>query len=189
MESCMDYRELISAYIDDELKGKELRRLLLHLEGCSECKKEMSKLLTIREFVRKEFELAPGILPPQDFTEQVFQKIEEKGVMEVKNSPLLEFFINCFTRQVKVAAFVCTSVLIITFGIWFLKPKEKKMDNFLNIYELKRTKEGASFASYSEKDEKVKNVLFYHLRQIEASSLESSPGVIEYASYTSGYER
>ena len=189
MEDCVNYRELISAYIDDELKGKELKDLLLHLEGCFECKKELGKLLTLREFVRKEFELNLGILPTQDFTSQVLQKIEEKDNVEVKQPPLLDFFLNSLTRQVKITACVCTSVLIITFGIWFFKAKEKHIDNFLNIYELKSTKKNSSYIPSLEKEEELRRIVFYHLKQTKASTLELNPGAVEYVAYTSGYEK
>ena len=187
MGNCTNNIELISAFIDDELKGKEVEDLLLHIEQCSDCKSELSKLLTIKEIVKKEFELIPGILPPQNFASQVMKEIEKRDKTYVRKFSLADFFMNFFAGQLKTIAYVCTVILIIVFGVWFFKQKGKHSDNFLNIYELKSVKKTSPYTSYAWKGRKVNDVLFYHLRQTNTLAFESNPVTVEYAAYTTEF--
>lgn len=60
--------ELISAYLDGELRGSELRRLLDHLSGCGRCSGELEKVQFVRSAVRSlpVLELPEGIVPEAD---------------------------------------------------------------------------------------------------------------------------
>lgn len=60
--------ELISAYLDGELHGAELRSLVNHLSGCGRCSVEMEDMQRVRSAVRSlpVLELAEGIVPEAD---------------------------------------------------------------------------------------------------------------------------
>lgn len=60
--------ELLSAYLDGELEGKELSRLLGHLSGCGRCSADLEDLQRVRSAVRSlpVFELPRGLIPEID---------------------------------------------------------------------------------------------------------------------------
>jgi anti-sigma factor RsiW len=60
--------ELISAYLDGELHGDELDRLLDHLNGCGRCVIEMEETQQVRAAVRSlpVLELPRGLVPDAD---------------------------------------------------------------------------------------------------------------------------
>lgn len=60
--------ELISAYLDGELRGRELDQLVEHLGGCGRCSAEMEELQRVRTAVRSlpVMELPPGVVPEAD---------------------------------------------------------------------------------------------------------------------------
>ena len=60
--------ELISAYLDGELHGDELERLLDHLNGCGRCTRELEEIQEIRAAVRSlpVLELPEGLVPEAD---------------------------------------------------------------------------------------------------------------------------
>lgn len=60
--------ELISAYLDGELHGSELKQLLGHLSGCGRCSAELEDLQRVRAAVRSlpVLELPDGVVPEAD---------------------------------------------------------------------------------------------------------------------------
>lgn len=60
--------ELISAYLDGELHGSELRSLLDHLSGCGKCSAEMEDVQRVRSAIRSlpVLELPEGVIPEAD---------------------------------------------------------------------------------------------------------------------------
>lgn len=60
--------ELISAYLDGELHGSELRELLDHLGGCGRCSAELAEIQEVRTSVRSlpVLELPLGVVLEAD---------------------------------------------------------------------------------------------------------------------------
>lgn len=60
--------ELISAYLDGEVHGRELTSLMEHLSSCGKCSAEMEQMQRVRSAVRSlpVLELPPGIVPEAD---------------------------------------------------------------------------------------------------------------------------
>lgn len=60
--------ELISAYLDGELHGPELTRMMDHLARCGRCSAELEKTQEVRSAVRSlpVLELPPGVVPEAD---------------------------------------------------------------------------------------------------------------------------
>jgi anti-sigma factor RsiW len=60
--------ELISAYLDGELRGSELAQLLDHLSGCGKCSVELERTQFVRSAVRSlpVLELPEGVVPEAD---------------------------------------------------------------------------------------------------------------------------
>lgn len=72
--------ELISAYLDGELHGRELNNLLDHLGGCGRCSAEMEEVQRVRTAVRSlpVLELPEGLVPEADA--EVVPLRQNKGV-------------------------------------------------------------------------------------------------------------
>jgi anti-sigma factor RsiW len=51
MESCHDYEELLSGYLDGELTQQGRQEVELHVDGCSSCRHALDELTRIREEV------------------------------------------------------------------------------------------------------------------------------------------
>lgn len=47
--NCNQYRELLSAYVDDQLSQPESMTLMDHLSGCRSCRDEMASLLAVKD--------------------------------------------------------------------------------------------------------------------------------------------
>lgn len=76
---CRKARQLLSPYIDDELKAKEKAALEEHLASCEACRAELEDLKAISETVRDVFR---RIEPPPDLLEKTMRRIrqmEESG--------------------------------------------------------------------------------------------------------------
>lgn len=60
--------ELISAYLDGELHGRELAKFLEHLTTCGRCTAELEEIQDVRRAVRSlpVLELPEGIVPEAD---------------------------------------------------------------------------------------------------------------------------
>jgi len=60
--------ELISAYLDGELHGAELKSLLDHLAGCGRCSVDLEELQRVRSAIRSlpVLELPEGVVPEAD---------------------------------------------------------------------------------------------------------------------------
>lgn len=60
--------ELVSAYLDGELHGAELRSLLDHLAGCGRCTVELEEMQRVRSAIRSlpVLELPEGLVPEAD---------------------------------------------------------------------------------------------------------------------------
>lgn len=60
--------ELISGYLDGELRGDELSTLVEHLAGCGRCSAELQQIQQVRTAVRSlpVLELPVGLIPEAD---------------------------------------------------------------------------------------------------------------------------
>lgn len=60
--------ELLSAYLDGELRGPELASLLDHLAGCGKCSAELEQIQQVRTAVRSlpVLDMPPGIVAEAD---------------------------------------------------------------------------------------------------------------------------
>lgn len=68
--------ELISAYLDGELHGAELQRLLRHLGECGRCASELDQVQVVRAAVRSlpVLEVPDGLIPSLDAEVIPFRK-------------------------------------------------------------------------------------------------------------------
>jgi len=61
---CWRAKGLFSAFLDDELRGRELGALRAHLDGCPACRRELAELRTLKETVGSvSYRLPAGFHP------------------------------------------------------------------------------------------------------------------------------
>ncbi|MBQ3033898.1 MAG: zf-HC2 domain-containing protein [Deferribacterales bacterium] len=70
-DNCADYKKLISAYIDNETSQKETAFLSSHLLECSQCKRELANLYTVRDMVKSCYTPKGEV----DFSSDIMAKI------------------------------------------------------------------------------------------------------------------
>jgi len=70
--NCIDVREMLSMYIDDELDTNERSELEVHLAGCDECMREYDALLEMTLLLRA----VPRVSLPVSFDERLRSSIE-----------------------------------------------------------------------------------------------------------------
>ena len=68
-------RELISAYMDDELTQQEGQTVRVHLETCDECRRTLDQLRTLQE--------ATSATRFREPTEEEMEKLEERMSVQV----------------------------------------------------------------------------------------------------------
>ena len=73
--NCQDTQDLLSAYLDLELRDDERTEVARHLEGCTACQAERSVFLGLKETLRKERAPAiPAALVAQIEAETIFKR-------------------------------------------------------------------------------------------------------------------
>lgn len=74
---CEEYRELVSAFVDERLDGAELLRLEAHLETCPECLAFEGELRRFRELLQAAEAFRPLRRPPPGFAAMVAARAAE----------------------------------------------------------------------------------------------------------------
>src|SRR6266853_4806047 len=68
---CRDFREIADSYLSDELMIETNHEVISHLEGCAECRREMSARRELRGKLRAAFVNAPERQMRAEFGEQL----------------------------------------------------------------------------------------------------------------------
>ncbi|MBI4834305.1 MAG: zf-HC2 domain-containing protein [Planctomycetes bacterium] len=82
---CDNIRELLSAYIDDELSEKESTMVRHHLEDCLDCKEEAVELNKVRQMMKE----LPMVKAPGELVDRINKGLD--GISQPKH-------VNIFTR-------------------------------------------------------------------------------------------
>ena len=72
---CLKAQTRITAYVDGELSGSELKEFLLHVRWCSNCREELEIYYTLMEATRQ---LDEGLLTTNDFLKELEDKINRE---------------------------------------------------------------------------------------------------------------
>jgi hypothetical protein len=101
--NCIEYQELISGYLDDGLSKEELKGLLVHLEACQRCKKNLTDLILQKEKLLSLRAIPSGPIPDLNFAQRVIENItQEDHDPTIKKSPFnLSQFINWLVFPIK----------------------------------------------------------------------------------------
>lgn len=81
--NCIEYSELISAYVDEMLSPQEEEKLMRHLKTCQSCQEELESLKQLQRMCH----LIEEVSLPDTFHEELMQRLE----CEKKVKPLLQW--------------------------------------------------------------------------------------------------
>jgi len=73
---CEEFRELVSAFVDENLDGGELLRLEEHLQGCAGCRAFEAELRRFRGLLQATEAIRPLRRPPPGFAAMVASRID-----------------------------------------------------------------------------------------------------------------
>jgi hypothetical protein len=76
---CGEFRELVSAFVDERLDGDELLRLEVHLLDCGDCRAFEADLRRLKGLLRAAEAFRPLRRPPPGFAALVAARIEREG--------------------------------------------------------------------------------------------------------------
>ena len=80
---CIEYSELISAYVDEMLSPQEEKQLIMHLKTCQSCQEELESLKQLQKMCHQIEEVSL----PDTFHEQLMQRLKS----EKKTKPLIKW--------------------------------------------------------------------------------------------------
>ena len=84
---CEEFRELVSAFVDERLDGGELLRLEEHLQGCAGCRAFEGELRRFKGMLRAAEVFRPLRRPPPGFAATVAARIERQPRPQVVPFP------------------------------------------------------------------------------------------------------
>ena len=194
--SCFTYQELISGYLDDELSREELKKLLIHLEACSSCKKYLTVLTTQKEKLLNLRSASPGPLPNQYFSKKVIEKISETDQFSKVKQRLLTLpdFINWVLFPIKRPLYAGIFSVLILVGIFtglllenmFSQQAPKKL---LTVYELENKKSPQGKERFVSSEDEEKSSVFHHVAFSTVGTVVTEPCLLKYTAYTPSSDR
>lgn len=111
--SCLEIREKLLYYIENDLDENEIRDIRHHIENCGDCRKEYEEMLAVLKFAEKGFD---KIKAPDNFMKNI--RTEVKGRISPKSGR------TKYTRTAFIAAALCIVFTITAFaasGFDFMK--------------------------------------------------------------------
>ena len=189
---CFEYAELISAYIDDELSKGEVKKLLVHLDVCRECKKDLSKLALQKEKVvsLRAFYAAPD--PGADFCQKVMAAIgDESSPPEPKEVRVfLADLVHQLFFYVKRPAFAISLSSLVVIGalagfLWgVFSFNTDQTEQLLSVYELPASHIPKKSVEVSNVEEDEDSIVFHHIAHSSVETFATQPCLLGYAAYT-----
>jgi len=189
--NCIEYQELISGYLDDGLSKEELKGLLVHLEACQRCKKNLTDLILQKEKLLSLRAIPSGPIPDLNFAQRVIENItQEDHDPTIKKSPFnLSQFINWLVFPIKNPFYAGVFSFLILIGVLtgvflenFLTHHEPK--KLLSVYELQDKKPLQGTAQLANLEDEKKAIVFHHVASSSIETLANEPCLLKYTAYT-----
>jgi len=197
--SCLEYQELMSGYLDDELSKEEVKSLLVHLESCSRCKKDLTTFILQKENLigLKSLHAASfSPVPDRDFSQKVIEKIilSDPPTTVKKLFFDLSHFINWLVFPIKKPFYAGVYSFLILIGILtgvFLESHftQHSQKQLLSVYELQGKKNSQEKARVASLPDEERATVFHHVASSSAETLATEPYLLKYTIYTSSSER
>jgi hypothetical protein len=189
--SCIEYQELISGYLDDELSKKELKVLFVHLEACPTCKKNLTTFIHQKEKLVSLRAIPSAPIPDLNFAQRVIEKITQGDPHpKTKKSPFnLSQFINWLFFPMKhtfyAGAFSFLILIGVVTGVFlekFINHHEQK--KLLSVYELQGKKPFQGSAQLVSLEDEKRAIVFHHVASSSIATLANEPCLLRYTAYT-----
>jgi len=189
--SCLVYQELISGYLDDELSKKELKGLLVHLEACQSCKKNLTDLILQKEKLLSLRVIPSAPIPDLNFAQRVIEKITQGDPHhKTKKFPFnLSQSINWLIFPIKNPFYAGVFSFLILIGVLtgvflenFITHHEQK--KLLSVYELQNKKPFQGTAQLASLEDEKKAIIFHHVTSSSIETLANEPCLLKYTAYT-----
>lgn len=189
--SCLEYQELISGYLDDELSKEELKGLLVHLEACQSCKKSLTTFIAQKEKLGSLRAIPSAPIPDLNFAQRVIEKItQEYPHPKTKKSPFnLSQFINWLVFPIKNPFYAGVFSFLILIGVLtgvflenFITHHEQK--KLLSVYKLQDKKPFQGTAQLASLEDEKKAVVFHHVASSSIGTFANEPSLLKYTAYT-----
>lgn len=189
--SCFEYQELISGYLDDELSKEELKGLLVHLEACQSCKKNLTTLISQKEKLVSLRAIPSGPIPDLSFAQRVIEKITQGDPHpKTKKSPFnLSQFINLLVFPIKKPFYAGVFSFLILIGVLtgvFLENfiTHHEQNKLLSVYALQDKKHFQETAQLVSVEDEKKAIVFHHVASSSFETLAQEPCLLKYTAYT-----
>lgn len=192
---CAEYKELISAYVDDELTRRELKALLGHLKVCAECRAEVVTLTVQKQEIRTAISAAEVLTPEPGFSAKVLAEIDGINPPSVDASrvrEMLSTLSRLFSAPLRAPAYALSLgavvIIVAVSGIGVLTkenavtaPPHKQLMNVYDLQAQGATSNKPHFSSAIEKN--GESIAYQHLAYSSAETIGSEPCLLEYAAY------
>ena len=189
--SCVEYQELISAYLDDELTKEELKTLLVHLDACQTCKKDLTTFIFQKEKLVTLRAIPSGPKPDQNFAQMVLEKIPGvKSNLITKKFPFsFSQLINRLVCPMKKPLFAGALSFLILVGVLtgvFLErfKTHQETKKLLSVYELQDKKIPQGTTRFASVEDEKKAIVFHHVASTSCETLTNEPSLLRYTAYT-----
>jgi len=189
--SCLEYQELISGYLDDELSKEELKSLLLHLETCQTCKKNLTTFIFHKEKLVSLRAISSAPIPDQNFAQRVVEKItQEDRHSTTKKFPFnLSPFINWLVFPIKNPFYAGVFSFLILIGVLtgvFLENfiTRHEQNKLLSVYALQDKKHFQETAQLVSVEDEKKAIVFHHVASSSMETFAHEPSLLKYTAYT-----
>jgi hypothetical protein len=188
--SCLEYQELISGYLDDELSKEELKGLLVHLEACQSCKKSLTTFVSQKEKLVSLRAIPSAPIPDLNFAQRVIEKITQEDPRPKTKTPFnLSQLINWLVFPIKNPFYAGVFSFLILIGVLtgvflenFITHHEQK--KLLSVYELQDKKPLQGTAQLASLEDEKKAIVFHHVASSSIETLANEPSLLKYTAYT-----
>jgi len=126
---CIEVKELLTTYLDNELKNEEKIKIEAHLSACRQCREELEGLALMREQLKKVFRLRADEVSPSP---QTWEKLRQRIVVPDRPS-FWEWLLNTTRSPVwrtvtPVVLIVVMAIALWQTGVFSLNNNSKSVD-------------------------------------------------------------
>lgn len=114
---CIEYRELISAYVDEMLNPQEEEKLIAHLKTCQNCREEVEIFKEMRQMCQQMEEVSL----PEGFHEKLMKQIKHE---EQVKSPIIKFAFRWKYGGALVATMLVGILFFSQLGTFYSRSKQ-----------------------------------------------------------------
>ena len=108
---CRDFREVADSYLSDELLVETNHDVMVHLETCADCRRELAARRELRTIMRASFAKTEELQMPEEFASRL-----HSGLRAAATSGAMS--LNTFSRTWMIAAGVVVALMFGAIAVW-----------------------------------------------------------------------